>query len=190
MARGTFSSHSPLTRSENAHGMPEAEMKRRDPKTFAYLKRFEDRLRARSGFKQYFRPTDPFYSIYNVGPYTMADWKVLWPEVGHTVRAGVCGLAEVEAVKLLCRITRSWPDPVDKTRTALRLCVPQFRASAASDCGQYRVAPSILTCCDASTYQGFNLEDQAHTRDRLAFPKMPCCGFKNQKSRRLAYTKG
>jgi hypothetical protein len=23
--------------------------------------------------------------------YTLAPWKVLWPEVGHTVRAGVCG---------------------------------------------------------------------------------------------------
>lgn len=88
-------SQDPKTR----QGIPEAEMKRRDPKTFAYLKRFEDRLRVRSGFKQYFRPTDPFYSIYNVGPYTMADWKVLWPEVGHTVRAGVCGPAEVEAAK-------------------------------------------------------------------------------------------
>src|SRR5271157_676310 len=27
----------------------------------------------------------------NMASYTLAPWKVLWPEVGHTVRAGVCG---------------------------------------------------------------------------------------------------
>ncbi len=32
-----------------------------------------------------------FYSIYNVGPYTVSPWKVMWPEVGNEVRAGVCG---------------------------------------------------------------------------------------------------
>jgi hypothetical protein len=86
-------------RTDKLAGIPEAEMRREHPKTFAYLKQFENQLRKRSGFKQYFKPADPFYSIYNVGPYTIADWKVLWPEVGHTVRAGVCGPAEVEAAK-------------------------------------------------------------------------------------------
>ncbi len=88
-------------------GIPEAEMKRRWPKTFAYLKRFEGdpkkpergTLRGRSGYRRYFKPSDPFYSMYNVGPYTMTEWKVLWPEVGHTVRASVCGSSTVENMK-------------------------------------------------------------------------------------------
>ena len=95
-------------------GIPESEMKRRWPKTFAYLKRFEGKkkkskddrnnprrgtLRGRSGYRQFFKPADPFYSMYNVGPYTMAKWKVLWPEVGHTVRAGVCGPNKLNKVK-------------------------------------------------------------------------------------------
>jgi hypothetical protein len=88
-------------------GIPEAEMKRRWPKTFAYLKQFEGdpekpkrgTLRGRSGYKLYFNPSDPFYTMYNVGPYTMAEWKVLWPEVGHTVRAGVCGPSAIEKTK-------------------------------------------------------------------------------------------
>ena len=88
-------------------GVPEDEMKRRWPKTFAYLKEFEGSpkkpergtLRGRSGYRQYFKPTDPFYSMYNVGPYTMAEWKLLWPEVGHSVRAGVCGPSTVEQMK-------------------------------------------------------------------------------------------
>ena len=82
-------------------------MKQHQPKTFAYLKQFEGNpkkpergtLRGRSGYRQYFKPSDPFYSMYNVGPYTMAKWKVLWPEVGHSVRASVCGPSTVEKVK-------------------------------------------------------------------------------------------
>jgi hypothetical protein len=92
---------------ETRTGIPEAEMKRRWPKTFAYLRQFEGdpqepkrgTLRGRSGFKQYFKPSDPFYSMYNVGPYTLAKWKVLWSEVGHSVRAGVCGPSSVEKAK-------------------------------------------------------------------------------------------
>jgi hypothetical protein len=85
-----------LTQDPNTrNGIPEKEMKRQHEKTFHYLKGFEDRLRKRSGYRQYFSPSDPFYSIYNVGPYTMSEWKVMWPEVGHTVRAGVCGPAVI-----------------------------------------------------------------------------------------------
>ena len=78
-------------------GIPEAKMKRDLPKTYAYLKKFEgDRnnpqrgtLRGRSGYKQYFKPTAPFYSLYNVGPYTMAQWKVVWPWISIGMRCVV-----------------------------------------------------------------------------------------------------
>jgi hypothetical protein len=86
-------------RTDKLGGIPESEMKRKYPKTFAYFAKFEDQLRRRSGFKQYFNPGDPFYSMYNVGPYTMAKWKVMWPEVGNTVRAGVCGPRKVDSEK-------------------------------------------------------------------------------------------
>lgn len=67
----------------------EDEMQRRWPKTWAYLKRFEKPLRERSGFKRYFTRKDkrghivetgPFYSMFNVGDYTFAPWKVVWRE--------------------------------------------------------------------------------------------------------------
>ena len=86
-------------RTDKLAGIPEAEMKRCWPKTYGYLKQFERELRCRSGYKKYFKPTDPFYSIYNVGPYTTAEWKVLWPEVGHSVRASVSGPSPVEKAK-------------------------------------------------------------------------------------------
>jgi len=72
-------------------GVPEEEMRRERPKTWMYLKRFEKPLRERSGYRKYYKATDPFYSVYDVGLYTLAPWKVLWPEVGHCVRAAVCG---------------------------------------------------------------------------------------------------
>ncbi len=80
-------------------GIPETEMKRKYPKTYNYLKEFEDQLRKRSGYRRYFKQTDPFYSMYNVGPYTLAPWKVMWPEVGHTTHTGVCGPLKVESEK-------------------------------------------------------------------------------------------
>ncbi len=83
-------------------GIPESEMKRRWPKTYAYLKQFEGdpknpvrgTLRGRSGYRQYFKPTDPFYSMYNVGPYTMAEWKVVWRYISTDLRTSVVGPAE------------------------------------------------------------------------------------------------
>ena len=71
----------PKTRS----GIPEPVMRQRFPKAFAYFKIFEGHvngkergtLRARAGYRKYFEPTDPFYSMYNVGPYSIANIKVL-----------------------------------------------------------------------------------------------------------------
>ena len=94
-------------RTDKLAGIPQAEMKRRWRETYAYLKRFEGNpqkpergtLRGRSVYRQFFKPTDPFYSMFGIGPYTMAEWKVLWPEVGHSVRASVSGPSTVEKVK-------------------------------------------------------------------------------------------
>ena len=67
-------------------GIPESEMKSRWPKTFAYLKQFEGvrkkpvrgTLRGRALYRSYFEPSDPFYSMYNVGPYSVAPFRVAW----------------------------------------------------------------------------------------------------------------
>ena len=64
-------------------------MKRQYPKTYAYFKLFEEQLRQRSGYRRYFKPTDPFWSMYNVGPYTLAPWKVVWRDMGTDIRSAV-----------------------------------------------------------------------------------------------------
>ncbi len=59
-------------------GVPESVMKRKYPKTYVYFKQFEEELRGRSGFRKYFKSSDPFYSMYNVGPYSIAPIRVFW----------------------------------------------------------------------------------------------------------------
>jgi len=71
-------------------GIPESVMKRKYPKTYAYLHQFEEQLRGRSGFRKYFEPSDPFYSMYNVGPYSLAEHKVVWAgQVALSLEASV-----------------------------------------------------------------------------------------------------
>jgi hypothetical protein len=75
---------------ETRKGYEESKMRVKYPNLYSYLKRFEGILRNRSGMKRYFDPaTDPFYSIYNVAPYTFAPYKVVWPEVAHCINATV-----------------------------------------------------------------------------------------------------
>ncbi len=64
------------------------------PKTYAYLKHFEDILRTRSGYRRYFKETDPFYSLFNVGDYTFAPCKVVWPWISKSIRAAVVSTAK------------------------------------------------------------------------------------------------
>jgi SAM-dependent methyltransferase len=66
-------------------------MKSKYPRTYGYLKRFEDVLRARSGYKRYFTENDPFYSMFNVGEYTLSPFKVVWPNIGTHITAAVVG---------------------------------------------------------------------------------------------------
>ena len=73
-------------------GYTEKEMRLKWPLTYAYLKQFEKELRKRSGFRKYFKKDDPFYSIYNVGPQTFADAKVIWRQmIPNLTPAVACG---------------------------------------------------------------------------------------------------
>jgi hypothetical protein len=67
-------------------------MRLKHPKTFAYLEHFRGQLRKRASTSvRALMEKGAFYSMFAVGPYTVAPWKVMWPEVGETVRAGVSG---------------------------------------------------------------------------------------------------
>ncbi len=79
-------------------GIDEAEMKNNYPKTYIYLRKFEDILRNRPLFKRYYSrkdkygkiyPIAPFYSIFGVGKYTLSPYKVVWPNIGNKITASV-----------------------------------------------------------------------------------------------------
>jgi SAM-dependent methyltransferase len=73
--------------------IPEDEMAIRLPKTYAYLKHFKAELRSRSGYHRYFKETDPFYSVFNVGDYTFEPYKVVWARIGSSMTAAVVGMS-------------------------------------------------------------------------------------------------
>lgn len=73
-------------------GFPEDAMKEDFPKTYSYFMRFEEQLKKRSGYQKYFNPAkDPFYSIYNVGSYTLSSYKVVWREQASFLTSAVVG---------------------------------------------------------------------------------------------------
>lgn len=87
--------------------IPETNLQVQYPQTWIYLKRFDPVLRARSGFKRFFMrkekrgqlvETGPFYSLFNVGDYTFAPWKVVWREQFAWFTAAVVGLKDGKPV--------------------------------------------------------------------------------------------
>lgn len=50
-----------------------------NPQLCRYFRTFEQQLRHRSTYRTRM-PNAPYYAVYNVGEYTFAPWKVVWPE--------------------------------------------------------------------------------------------------------------
>jgi len=71
--------------------VPEEEMQRAYPYTWAYLKRFENVLRERGGWevKQAMKAGRPFYSMSEIGDYTFVPWKVVWTRIAQISAAVV-----------------------------------------------------------------------------------------------------
>jgi uncharacterized protein (DUF2236 family) len=63
-------------------------LKREFPLTYDYLRRFEALLTARAAYRRY-QGGQPFYSMYNVGPYTTAECKVVWRRMDKRLNAAV-----------------------------------------------------------------------------------------------------
>jgi hypothetical protein len=85
---------------EKRRGYSEEWLQENYPRTYGYLKRFEEVLRKRAAFKRYFTRKDknnrivetgPFYSMFGVGPYTFAPWKVVWPWTSKGIEQPLSG---------------------------------------------------------------------------------------------------
>lgn len=69
------------------------------PKASAYLSKFKHQLESRSGYKKYLKPVgEPFYSLYNVGPYTFAPYKVVWKEQSSEFECAVVSSVDGKVV--------------------------------------------------------------------------------------------
>jgi len=73
-------------------GIDEKLLQRRWPLTLAYLSRFRELLASRAAYRRY-QSRGPFYSMYNVGSYSLAPIKVVWRRMDRRINAAV-----VEAV--------------------------------------------------------------------------------------------
>jgi hypothetical protein len=69
-------------------GIDEARMREDYPRTLTYLRQFEPLLTSRAAYRRY-QDRQPFYSMYNVGPYTLAAAKVIWRRMDRMIRAAV-----------------------------------------------------------------------------------------------------
>ena len=72
-------------------GIDEAQMKTDYPKTYLYLKRFEGVLRERKsrGVTDMIEKGAPFYTMFAIGEYTLAPYKVVWREVAIEADAAI-----------------------------------------------------------------------------------------------------
>jgi hypothetical protein len=69
-------------------GIDERTMRSQYPKTYGYLRRFQSQLAGRAAYRRY-QQRAPFYSMYNVGPYTVAPIKVVWRRMDRRINASV-----------------------------------------------------------------------------------------------------
>jgi SAM-dependent methyltransferase len=81
--RSKPSTHILLTQDPKTRtGIAESTMKQKYPLTFQYLRGFEKLLKKRPGYVKYFDPThDPFWTIYNVGSYSVTPFRIIFKEL-------------------------------------------------------------------------------------------------------------
>jgi SAM-dependent methyltransferase len=73
---------------QTRQGIAEPVMRRQHPLAHAYLARFRSVLQRRTAFRRY-QSKAAFWSMYDVGPYTVAPIKVVWRRMDRRVTAAV-----------------------------------------------------------------------------------------------------
>lgn len=70
-----------------------ATMKAKYPKALSFLNNFESALLSRPLYKKYLEPQGfPFYTIYNIGQYTFAPYKLVWKEQSTLFQSSVISM--------------------------------------------------------------------------------------------------
>lgn len=81
---------------DKRRGIDETTMRIQQPRTYAFLKKFEQRLADRSGMKKYFKldKGDPFYSVYNFSELSLSEYRVVWRQMTKRISAAVLTAVE------------------------------------------------------------------------------------------------
>jgi hypothetical protein len=73
----------------------ESQLSTAAPNTLRYLQAFEEVLRDRAAYRRYYstsgKPAAAFYSMFDVGEYTLSAYKVVWNRMGSKLAAAVVG---------------------------------------------------------------------------------------------------
>lgn len=78
-------------------GIDETTMKLKFPKTYSYLKHFEKELLNRKD-RKFYPDGSAFYTMRNVGPYTMSPWKVVWKYIATDMIA--CVITNIDSISM------------------------------------------------------------------------------------------
>ncbi|MEL6310342.1 MAG: SAM-dependent DNA methyltransferase, partial [Chloroflexota bacterium] len=88
-----------LQNPETRQGYDADWLRKNYPRTYAYIQRFEDALRQRATLKRYFDEDVPFWTMFNIGTYTFAPYKVIWHGFGRSrMHAVVVGEKDGKAI--------------------------------------------------------------------------------------------
>jgi methylase of polypeptide subunit release factors len=82
----------------NGNTISEDQMKNRQPKTYSYLRKFEELLLSRSSYQLNYNDDDPFYDMHGATPHTVAPHKVVWREQKTPFTSAVVGNRDDEHV--------------------------------------------------------------------------------------------
>jgi hypothetical protein len=137
-------------------GVDETTMKSKYPRTHTYLLHFEEALRKRPGYVKYFDSRkDPFWTIYNVGEYSVSPFRVVFKELTDFFQSAVLPTVEGK------------PTVAD---TKLRFIECDSADEAYFVAGLLNSAPAILYLYSTATWVQ-TADYQASDISRLKLPK-------------------
>lgn len=147
-------------------GLSESVMEAQYPRSLAYLREFEAVLRSRkSRIVRNLMAKGPFYSMFGIGNYTFARFKVVWRELDSEVNACVVGEREVAGTVKPC--------VPDHTCVMIPL---EFEEEAHFICAALNSAPARLAIRNFVV-----LHPDPHVMTKVAIPRFDRdCGLHRQ----------
>lgn len=136
--------------------VPERELARTAPGTYAYLRQFKDLLSARPERLRW--RSEVWYTLFRLGPYTAGCWRVVWPHsAGGRLRAAVLSPEDPTVPDQKVVLV-----PFDAAEPALFLCAllnsPPVRRAAAGS-GGMDASPNLVRRLALPRFDG---ADPAH----------------------------